>query len=82
MRIVICMDSSPGNIAHMKKELGELPNLRIEERKMSDGVGVINPRDQSFNMGLDEEFLVVHTGFNVPRQDRETGICTLGCGRV
>ena len=55
-RQVLCLDPSPANVEGMKKEYGELPNLRIEQGGLSKEVGVMKPRDDTFEMDLNEEF--------------------------
>lgn len=55
-RRVLCLDPSPANVEGMKKEYGELPNLRIEQGGLSTEVGIMKPRDDSFKMDLNETF--------------------------
>lgn len=57
-RQVLAMDPSDKLVEEIRKNFGKLPNLRVEQGGVGKTVGMMKPRDSSFNMDLDQEFKI------------------------
>jgi len=52
------MDPSDRLVESMRKNYGELPNLRVEQGGVGKTVGTMKPRDGTFSMDMDKEFKI------------------------
>ena len=57
-RQILAMDPSDKLVEEIRNNFGKLPNLRVEQGGVGKTVGVMKPRDSSFNMDLDQEFKI------------------------
>lgn len=55
-RKVLAMDPSPKLVKHMQEKYGSLVNFEARQGGLGREVGVMKPRDDSFNMEMDAEF--------------------------